>query len=249
MNPNQNIFNDISLKKTVRFGLCIILFSCLISTTIFAQTAQVIYSGLVNPTSIYATLDHIFVVESGKHRILKLNYDGDVVATLGGVGSGDYQFDRPIDVDATNGLQIYISDNRNMRVQIYDRRFRYLSSIKTEVPFTNRQMKPTQIAVNDFDELFVFDEVSKSILKFDENGNYIDSFDLEGIIPANLEVDGDRLIITDRVNNQTVILSQNGIIGERFPLVEGEESVIQHVEFGRFSFKLFADRIEKSRVL
>lgn len=241
MNPNQNIFNDISLRKTERFGLCIILFCCLISTTIFAQTAQVIYSGLVNPTSIYATQDHLFVVESGKHRILKLNYDGDVVATLGGLGSGDYQFDRPIDVDATNGLQIYISDNRNMRVQIYDRRFRFLSSIKTEVPFTNRQMKPTQIVVNDFDELFVFDEVSKSILKFDENGNFIDSFDLDGIVPANLEVDGDRLIITDRVNKQTVILSQNGIIGERFPLVGFGPNIFQEVEFGVHTFKLFSD--------
>ncbi|MCR9132324.1 MAG: hypothetical protein NXI08_07115 [bacterium] len=228
------------------FGMCFYLLLLAFTTGISAQNTQVIYSGLVNPTSIYATQDHLFVVESGKHRILKLNYDGDVVATLGGLGSGDYQFDRPIDVDATNGLQIYISDNRNMRVQIYDRRFRYLSSIKTEVPFTNRQMKPTQIVVNDFDELFVFDEVSKSILKFDENGNFVDSFDLEGIIPANLEVDGDRLIITDRLNKQTVILSQNGIIGESFPLIKGEKLLIQQVEFGRFRFKLFADRIEKN---
>ncbi|MBO6794335.1 MAG: hypothetical protein JJ895_10530 [Balneolaceae bacterium] len=201
-----------------------------------------------NPTSLYATQDHVFVVESGKHRVVKLDYDGDVVATLGGLGTGDYQFDRPVDVDATNGLQIYISDYRNLRIQIYDRRFRFLSSIKTEVPFTNRQMKPTQIVVNDFDELFVFDDVSKSILKFDENGNFVDSFELEGVIPSNIEADGDRLFLTDRKNGQTIVMTQNGIIGESFPLVDEATDIIQEVEFGIYVFKLYADRVEKSRI-
>ncbi len=229
-------------------GVCLILVLLVFSPKIIAQNSQIIYSGLQNPTSLYATQDHVFLVESGKHRVLKLDYDGDVVATLGGLGTGDYQFDRPVDVDATNGLQIYISDYRNLRIQIYDRRFRFLSSIKTEVPFTNRQMKPTQIVVNDFDELFVFDDVSKSILKFDENGNFVDSFELEGVIPSNIEADGDRLILTDRKNEQTIVMTQNGILGEQFPLVDEDTDIIQEVEFGIYVFKLYADRVEKSRI-
>lgn len=247
MKLSSQIINGISPLLRGDLGVCFFLVVLVFSPQIIAQNSQIIYSGLQNPSSLYATQDHVFVVESGKHRVLKLSYDGEVEETLGGLGSGDYQFDRPVDIDATNGLQIYISDNRNFRVQIYDRRFRFLSSIKTEVPFTNRQMKPTQIAVNDFDELFVFDEGSKSILKFDENGNFIDSFELEGVIPSNIEVDGDRLILTDKKNEQTVIMTQNGIVGESFPLVDEATDIGQEVEFGIYVFKLYADRVEKIR--
>lgn len=247
MKLSSQIINGISPFLRGNLGVCFFLVVLIFSPQIIAQNSQIIYSGLQNPSSLYATQDHVFVVESGKHRVLKLSYDGEVEETLGGLGSGDYQFDRPVDIDATNGLQIYISDNRNFRVQIYDRRFRFLSSIKTEVPFTNRQMKPTQIAVNDFDELFVFDEGSKSILKFDENGNFIDSYELDNVVPSHIEVDGDRLIVTDRKNAQTVFLSQNGIIGERFPLLEDDSKLIQNVEIGVYTFKLYSDRVEKIR--
>lgn len=217
------------------------------SKSAFSQIEQskVIYSGLQDATSIYATQDHLFVVESGKHRLLKLDHDGNLIETLGGLGSGDYQFDRPVDVDATNGLKIYVSDYGNNRIQIYDRRFQYLGSITGETAFQNRRMKPTQLVVNDFGELFVYDESSKSILKFDENGDYRDNFEINGILPEELNIEHDRIEMINFTNQKIALLTQNGILGEIFPIQKGELNLVDATEHRSFLFKLYPNKIER----
>ncbi|RNC79669.1 MAG: hypothetical protein ED557_14200 [Balneola sp.] len=222
-------------------GLVVFLF-LQFATNLSAQ--EVIYSGLDNPTSIYATQDHLFVVESGKHRILKLDHNGKLLETLGGLGSGDYQFDTPIDIDATNGLKIYISDYRNNRVQIFDRRFQYLSTIRA--PQGQRSFRPTQLIVNDFGELFVYDESSKSIHRYDENGNFIDSYK----VPSGLEVGKiglreDQLALIDWKNNKVQFMSQNGLLGEEFPFQVAHIQLLDYMNLDNLSFELDVDSIIK----
>ena len=187
------------------------------------EEKDIIFSGLENATSIYATQDHLFVVESGKHRLLKLDHNGNLIETLGGLGTGDYQFDTPIGVDATNGLKIYVTDYGNERIQVYDRRFQYLGSITGESGFQNRRISPTQLVVNDFGELFVYDESSKSILKFDQYGSFRDSFYIEEIIPEILNIHGQNIEIVDKNGLKVALISQNGILGEIF-LIENTDS-------------------------
>ncbi len=226
----------------------IFLFLILFSNNVLGQNekSEIIYSGLDNATSIYATQDHIFVVESGKHRILKLDHNGKLIESLGGLGSGDYQFDTPIDVDATNGLKIYVSDYGNNRIQIFDRRFQYLGSITGESAFQNRRIKPTQLIVNDFRELFVYDEASKTIIKFDENGNLIDQFNLDSLIPFELKIDNEQIVLTDRTNRMTTLMSQNGLLGESFPLHTGFPEIVDFAEMETMTLLLFDGRLERA---
>ena len=216
----------------------------LLQFTAGLKAQEVIYSGLDTPTSIYATQDHLYVVESGKHRILKLDHDGKLVETLGGLGSGDYQFDTPIDIDATNGLKIYISDYRNNRVQIFDRRFQYLSTIKA--PQGQRNFRPTQLAVNDFGELFVYEESSKSILRYDENGNNIGSYKVPGGLEVGkISLDEDQLVLIDWKNHKTQYMSQNGLLGEEYPFPWITE-LVDYANLDKVTFELDTDRIKKS---
>ncbi len=213
-----------------------------VATNLHAQ--EVIYSDLDNPTSIYATQDHLFVVESGKHRILKLDHNGKLIETLGGLGSGDYQFDTPIDIDATNGLKIYISDYRNNRVQIFDRRFQYLSTIKA--PQGQRNFRPTQLVVNDFGELFVYDESTKSIHKYDENGNWRDSFELNSISEiSEMNLVQDNLELINNSKREVSLISQNGLPGEAFPLIEEFPGTITSSKLGGIQFLLVGNKIER----
>ena len=210
---------------------------------------NIIFSGLENATSIYATQDHLFVVESGKHRLLKLDHNGNLIETLGGLGTGDYQFDTPIGVDATNGLKIYVTDYGNERIQVYDRRFQYLGSITGESGFQNRRISPTQLVVNDFGELFVYDDASKAILKFDKNGNFMDEFDLSGLQASNFEIRNDELIITDRISGQIGVISQNGLLRSIYPVADTQmdlQGYVNGVSFFTWNFLLFNDRIEKT---
>ena len=205
---------------------------------------NIIFSGLENATSIYATQDHLFVVESGKHRLLKLDHNGNLIETLGGLGTGDYQFDTPIDVDATNGLKIYVTDYGNERIQVYDRRFQYLGSITGESGFQNRRISPMQLVVNDFGELFVYDERSKSILKFDENGSLRDSFYIEGIIPEILNIQSQNIELVDKSGLKVAFISQNGILGEIFP-IKKTDFYFKNASKNGVIYKLYMGRIEK----
>lgn len=199
--------------------------STLCVSSVLAQvksvSPEVMFINLDTPTSIYATQQHLFVVESGKNRILQLDQIGNLVTSIGALGSGDYQFDTPIDVDATNGLRIYISDYRNNRIQIFDKRSQYLTSIKRYPKArSTRPIRPTQLAVNGFNELYFYDEDSNSIISVDEQGNKLDEFQLPREIREvnDIQSVGKDLYILDIKTKQYHILSYNGVQIRSYPL-------------------------------
>ncbi len=131
--------------------------------------------------------ERIYIVESGRNRLITLDTGGNRTDSVGSRGSGDSRFDRPSDIDATNGMRIYVADLQNNRVQLFDRRLAYLSTIK---PPSDRQgvnpafFSPAAVSVNAFDEIYVYDSDSETILKFDRNGRLqslitLNSYDIE----------------------------------------------------------------------
>lgn len=184
-------------------------------------TLQVIASGLNDASSLYITPDNeLFLVEAGANRILKFDKNGARLDSLGRMGFGDYRFDRPYDVDATNGLKIYVSDYNNHRIQIFDRRLQYLAMVDlTDITVFGRTYRPTRIAVNAFGELFVLDEEQESLLKFDRNGRFEFSIDLRstGIrdMPVSMAVSGDIIFLADPAGGVIHLVSESGSY-ERF---------------------------------
>lgn len=244
---SSGLRNIYRIQASIGFKVFLVVLIFLISASVSAQESQVIYSGLQNASSIYATTNHLFVVESGKNRILKLDHNGKLIETLGGLGTGDYQFDTPIDIDATNGLKIYISDYRNGRIQVFDRRFQFLTTITGQTAFGDRlRIKPTQLVVNNFGELFYYDEASKSISKHDENGNFVGSFELpSGFEVGNIKLYNDQLELIDRKNGKAQLMSQNGVLGQGFPFAPDFPEILQTSITDRIIFYLFKTRIEK----
>ena len=145
--------------------------------TVFSQNEESVdyrlfTDQLDRPTSVYVTpRGEIYVTERGAHRLLKFNLAGERIDAMGNQGLGDFQFDRPMDVDATNGLKIYVADYNNRRIQVYDNRFQYLSTIQQ----TNRaqfsgDIQPSVITTNPQNDLFIYDEDRHRILKYNFNG-------------------------------------------------------------------------------
>ena len=207
-------------KSLFAIGFVIILTTA-ISAQQKSSSPEVLFTNLRKPTSLYITQEHIYVVESGRNRVLKLNLLGDLIDTIGGLGTGDYQLDTPIDVDATNGLKIYVSDNRNNRIQIYDKRFQYLTSLK-RYPWARspRPIQPTQLVVNNLAELFFYDQDSKSIISVNDNGVKLDEFQIPGAIRevSDIQTVGRDLYILDLKSKQYHILAYNGLEVRSYPL-------------------------------
>lgn len=64
--------------------------------------------------------DHVYVADSGNHRILKFQTDGTRVATLGEFGHYPSQFSYPRDLAVGSHGNLYVADTDNHRVQVFE---------------------------------------------------------------------------------------------------------------------------------
>lgn len=132
----------------------------------------------------------IYIVETDRHRMLVLSSDGERVDSVGSQGRGDYRFDRPVSIDATNGLKIYVADRNNGRVQLFDRRLQYLSSITSDKIDNRNLFLPSQLVVSKIGDLIVYDADQHLVHIFDPNGNYSREIDLRRHqIGSNLQME------------------------------------------------------------
>ena len=181
-----------------------------------ASSWHVIADHLQNASSIDVSgLETIFVVEPDNNRFLTFDLEGNRIDSVGNRGFGDYQFDQPVDIDAGNGLKIYVSDYNNRRIQIYDRRLQFLTSVK---PRDNQRFfdfyKPTQVAVTNRSELYFYDQANKSIIKYNFQGELDLSFSARleqiGLPPIDMDTLDDRLLVADTKQGVVHELSSNG---------------------------------------
>lgn len=63
--------------------------------------------------------DNIYVTDVKKHRLLKLNKDGDEVNTIGSKGSSKGQFKEPRGVAVIDD-EVLVCDTCNHRVQVFE---------------------------------------------------------------------------------------------------------------------------------
>ncbi|MGN8226037.1 hypothetical protein [Gracilimonas sp. BCB1] len=208
-----------------------------------AQSLIPIHSGLEKATSLYVTQNEIYIVEQGKDRVLKLDHSGKVLDTIGGKGSGNYQFSKPVDVDATNGLKVFVSDFNNRRIQVFDRRGQYLSSISASDAFgNNRPYNPTQIAVNGLGEVFFVDEAGNYIRRFDLDSNLLDEFRISSEINSvdEMNVTSREILILDKSSKTIHRLSLNGNYDGFYPA----EDVKALFASESGIWKAYSDRLE-----
>ncbi|MFO8029438.1 MAG: hypothetical protein R6U28_06230 [Cyclonatronaceae bacterium] len=166
--------------------------------------AELLMIGLRDARSVRSSaLGNLFIVESGRHRILKADQNGVRLDSLGRLGNGDYQFDTPVAIDPTNELKIYVADRNNRRIQVFDRRLQYLSTIR--MPRRHgfpSHYRPTILAVDPSGRIYFFDEDRQQMYRFDSNGQYELDFELfseeERIIPVSMAIWNDELWVADR---------------------------------------------------
>lgn len=175
-------------------------------TVVQAQTMGIevipITSALDGASSLSITPSgRMYLTESNRHRLLVISPDGVRSDSLGARGSGDYRFNEPVSVDATNGLKIYVADQNNGRIQLFDRRFQFLSTISADkIDGTNR-FRPSQLQVSNSGDLYVYDSDRHVVYIFDPFGNYSREIDLRSYrigSEIHMKAIGSLLLILDR---------------------------------------------------
>src|SRR5258706_7627947 len=155
---------------------------------------------------------NVYVIDAGTSKLVKLSKNWKVLESVGGYGWTDQEFDHPGDVSAPNGLDVYVADYGNHRIQRFDRDLSLLSSFSTreDADASVRFGYPQGVAQSRFGSIFITDGENRRILKVNTSGSVEQEFgDLGGgegrlASPSRIRIGGDdRLFVQD--SNRIVV--------------------------------------------
>jgi DNA-binding beta-propeller fold protein YncE len=163
-------------------------------------------------------LGNIYVLDVGVNKIIKLSPTGKQLAELGGYGWADQTFDHPYDVCAQNGLDIYVADYGNHRIQRFDRNLNFVSSFGATTPASEERIfgYPKSVAFSNSGSLFFVDGENKAVIKLTTANEIERSFGDFGSGKGKLEdptriridaldhvyvLDGKRIVVFDVYGN------------------------------------------------
>ncbi len=196
--------------------------------TILPQKYHLEYSigNFKDASSFYiSSSGFLYVTDSEKDEIYKLDTLGNVLKDCGGYGWDQGTFDNPIDVFATP-LNVYVCDKNNNRIQRFDKDLNFISQLYTRESDNKNERfgYPTSCATSNLGDLFILDTENKRILKFDLFGNFIMNFGgfdagiyalsnpkKFSISPENFlfVLDGKRIVVFDQYGNGISIFNSN----------------------------------------
>jgi DNA-binding beta-propeller fold protein YncE len=161
----------------------------------------------------------LYIADTGNQRIQKLDAMGRFMGQIGGFGWEKEQFDHPVALCASNGLDVFVADYYNQRIERYDKDLHYLASFTSseEWPEHHRFGFPLDAALSLQGELFCLDGENRRVLKLDVLGNPQSSFgdfdagegrliDPQRLIVSNTE----KVYISDEKDGRIVVFDIHG---------------------------------------
>jgi DNA-binding beta-propeller fold protein YncE len=141
--------------------------------------------------------DSIYVVDSGRNRIVKFGPDGQVLASWGGEGTDDGQFRGPssVAVGPTNN-KVYVADPLNSRIQVFDSNGTFLG--KWSVPEWREALGFEDLAIDpDRGRLYGSSAHLSTIFVFDLQGNRLGT--VTPTSPEKLEAPSALALVKDKL--------------------------------------------------
>jgi DNA-binding beta-propeller fold protein YncE len=159
--------NAKSLGIRFRFFLCLLINLSLVHAQDSLESPP--YIGSFNNASVFCLdpMDNIFVIEGENHTLLKLSSTGDSLAQIGGYGWAQIAFEQAVDIIAPNGLDVYVTDYGNHRIQRFDHNLNFISSLsmRDDDNMNRRFGYPRSAALSRQGALFIVDGENTRILK------------------------------------------------------------------------------------
>jgi hypothetical protein len=131
------------------------------STSRKASSFQSAVSIAVDPDGI------LFVADRGTHKVIRCSGNGKPALDAGGFGWSSSGFDEPLDVCAPTGIDVYVADYGNHRIQRLDRNLTIVSglSLRDNEDPDERFGYPRSVAVDRFGSLFIVDGENERVVK------------------------------------------------------------------------------------
>jgi uncharacterized repeat protein (TIGR01451 family) len=157
---------------------------------------------------------HIFVADTNNHRVQIFDPSGNLLKTIGSLGSGDGQFENPQTIFINSTGHVIVGDPNNFRIQIFDKGGVFKAKFSSN--------PAAGLAANSTGHIFVTDPVNDRIEIFDASGNLLQTFGSEGSAngqfdnPEGIFINSTHILVVDPLNNRIQIFDQGGIFKALF---------------------------------
>jgi len=177
-----------------------------------------------------------YVTDATRSTVTAVSPDGQVLRTLGGRGSEAGAFDEPLDADPSNGLEIFVADAGNGRVQHFSRSGKYIEALPIgRIDPGNRSSarqplfdagrdgsdaradgRPISVSVADNGDVFVLDARDRLVVRFDRQrrpepfAGGFDARDGQLLDPTHMVFVRDQLLIADAGHGAIMMFDRFG---------------------------------------
>jgi hypothetical protein len=120
----------------------------------------------------------VAVIDRSSAKLKILSGTGTMLQEMGGTGWSQDQFDRPAGVWARNGIDIFVADEFNHRIQRFDRSLNFVSTLSTRESDNpdERFGYPRGVTVSRHGELYILDGENIRVLKINRVNQFERAF-------------------------------------------------------------------------
>ena len=97
----------------------------------------------------------VYVADTGNHRIMKYDHNGNFLAKTGAKGSQLGQFSRPTDIAVSNNGLVFVADKLNKRVQYFTESLDVMKAWETKLPPDMTLIEPVSVAATGQGKVFI----------------------------------------------------------------------------------------------
>jgi hypothetical protein len=205
----------------------------------------------------------LYVLDNESNEVLKLDSNLNLLKRAGGPGSEQLQFYYPTYIDASSGLDVFVSDGRNYRIQRLDLNLAFIGELRTDTKTFLEELRfntPLASIVVNSNNLYVVDGDNNRIIIYDRgmlpNNTFGDFKAGEGrlVNPGKIQRDNSNFIYVldrdkngilkyDNFGNYSSTLSYPGIISfsaynNRLYILTKEGIVVYNTEANSYENKL-----------
>jgi DNA-binding beta-propeller fold protein YncE len=191
------------------FLAAMICFCAVASSSAYAQNADAEpmienyrFGSFVSAEALSADqFGNIFIADAGTSSLLKFDIRGRKLTEVGGPGWDNERFDRPMGIDASPGIAIYLADMGNNRISRFDRDLHFMAALNGDDDNIDPGFGyPMDVAQSTLEQLFILDGENNRVLAVssfktvDRVFGDIGSGDGRLQDPVALATDGSRLL-------------------------------------------------------
>lgn len=115
--------------------------------------------------------DNLYLLDGGNNRILVLEKGWQKTTTVGAAGRGKPR--QPVDLTVDNAGKIYVVDEADCPVRVFDSRGKFVSCLEKFLPGRNNYWRPAGVCIDSKNRIWAVDAGASALRVFDASGNLL----------------------------------------------------------------------------